>query len=371
MEDTNIKNAGLPVISETVSKRITSLRFLLACLVVMFHNNKTLLFVLSQGGLSFSNSAFLGHLPQFIFQYVITVAPVPLFFIFSSYLSTKKNYPYLVMLKKKFKSLFLPFILWPAIVIVGRIVIKAALILVFPDKVSHEIPFVNEWNLRDWLCAFFGYYFPSYNCGDLCEPFILPLYFIRDLLIMDILSPLIKKIIRLSPVPFFIFLMALFFMNVRPVIVCTNALVFYSLGIYFAEYDFDFFAFADKISWKQLLIFVLIFIGIFIRYKSPYYVVLLSCVILLKISKIIAESSEKTFAVFKYLSGYSFFLYAVHDAYILMIFTSAWFKFVPQNYFTDFLEYFLIAPMVCIVGTVIGIALKKISPKIFYLLNGR
>ena len=366
-----IEQAALPVIPEHISKRITSLRYVLACLVVMFHNNKTLLFIAEPDGLSFGNPQFLGHLLQFCFQYIFTLAPVPLFFIFSSYILEKKNYPYLVMLKKKNRSLLLPLILWPAAVIGIRILAKLALILVFPDKVSHELPFISEWNLRDWFCAFFGYYFPSYKSPVLCEPFILPLYFIRDLLILDVISPLIRKAVKCCPIPYALVLAAVFFFSIRPVIVCVNALVFYSIGIYFAQRDFDFFAFADKVSWKQVLFFSVFSLGIFIFEKKLECAILLSCIILLKISKIIAESSEKTFSIFAYLSGYSFFLYAVHGAYFLMFATKTWFKFVPANYATDFLEYFLLAPLVCLSGTILGIVLKKICPKLFYIFNGR
>ena len=371
MEEREINQTVIPVIPETVSKRITSLRFILACLVVMFHNNKTLLFVLSQGGISLSNPEFLAHLPQIFFQYVLSAAPVPLFFIFSSYLSGKKNYPYLVLIKKKLRSLLLPLLLWPVLVIGFRILLKLVLILVFPDKVSHELPFVHEWNLRDWFCAFFGYYFPAYNRPILCEPFILPLYFIRDLLIMDMISPLIKKVVRCCAIPFMLLLAAMYFLSIRPIIVCTNAFVFYSIGIYCAEYDFDFFEFVDRIPWKVIFVFILIFMGIYVRFHSSDYIVLFSCILTLKYSKIIAEGSEKVFAVIKYLSGFSFFLYAIHDSYLLMIFTTNWFNLVPRNFVTDLLEYFVLAPLLCVVGTVIGITLKKVIPKLFYLLNGR
>lgn len=360
-----------PIIEESISKRMTALRYVLAFLVVMFHNNKTLLFVVQPGALSFSNPEFWLHLPQLFFQYVFTVAPVPLFFIFSAYLTGKKNHPYKILLKKKFFSLFLPLILWPALVIGIRILAKMALILLFPDKVTHELPFVSEWSVRDWFSAFFGYYHPEYNKPDLCEPFILPLYFIRDLLIMDILSPLIKKIIKVCPIPYAILLAAIYALGMRPAIVCVNALVFYSLGLYFTLYDFDFFAFADKVKWKHIVFFALLLFYIFLRSLKPEFLLLLSCIILLKFSKIILEASERTFNFFKYLSGYSFFLYAVHDAYLLMIFTKIWFKIIPSNFISDLLEYFILAPILCFVGTFIGIALKKIAPKIFYILNGR
>lgn len=357
-------------ISEECSKRISSLRFILACLVVMFHNNKTLLFILNPANLTFSNPEFVAHLPQYIFSYLFTLAPVPLFFMFSAYLQYKKNDDYLVLLKKRIKTIFLPLVLWPAIIIFGKILIKLACIAIFPDKVSHEIPFVSEWSVRDWFCAFFGYYFPCYEKMTLCEPFILPFYFIRDLFILIIISPLIKKLVQKAPYAYGLFVAAIYFFNIRPAIVCTNALVFYSLGFYFAEYNFDFFKFADRITWKQLAVVVIPVMYFVMKNNKSEIIILISCLIMLKFSKLFVEKSEKFFATLKYFDGLSFFLYAIHLPYLLMFFTSKWYSKIPVSPVTDFFEYFGISIIVCVTGTIIGIILRKICPKVFGLING-
>lgn len=356
------------VISEECSKRISSLRFILACLVVMFHNNKTVLFALSEGALSFSNSEFWTHIVQFLFQFLFTISPVPLFYIFSSYIQYKKNDSYLVLLKKRLKTLFLPVILWPTIVIGFRILSKLVLIFIFPDKVSHELPFVSEWGFTDWVAAFFGDYFSGKTI--LCEPFILPLYFIRDLFILIVVSPIIKKFVDKFPISYGIFILAVYFYNIRPIIVCTNALVFYSLGFYFAKYDFNFFKFADKITFRQISIVTIPSMYFFIITLKPEINLLISCLIMLKISKFIVECNERTFCFFKHMSEYSFFLYAIHLPYLLMFFTLKWFDNVPRNFITDLLEYFVVGSAVCIIGTFIGMGAKKLFPRFYALLTG-
>ena len=88
----------------------------------------------------------------------------------------------------------------------------------------------------------------------------------------------------------------------------------------------------------------------------------------MKFSKTIAE---KWFEPAKYLAGFSFFLYAIHEPKFLNLIVDLWYKIIPaKNYLTDTLEFFIVGLGSCAVSVLIGIALKKICPKFFYPLNG-
>lgn len=84
------------------SRRITALRFLLAVLVVFIHNNPA------------NTSASAQWVQAFISEGIARCA-VPLFFLFAAYLQAKKADPYPALLKKKAKSLALPYVLWLAL----------------------------------------------------------------------------------------------------------------------------------------------------------------------------------------------------------------------------------------------------------------
>ena len=103
-------------ISEDTSKRITALRFLLAVLVVVIHNNynaKVVADYFAETGetIVFSQSIF-GKWIQLFFSQGLAHCAVPLFFLFAAFLQAKKNDSYSVLLKKRAKSLLLPYVIW-------------------------------------------------------------------------------------------------------------------------------------------------------------------------------------------------------------------------------------------------------------------
>lgn len=357
-----------PLIPENISKRITALRYLLIVLVVIAHNNKTYLFIQDREVFRlFSWETFI-HLPQILNYTFFGQAAVPLFFMFSAYLLAKKNDPYLVMLKKKAKGLLTPFFLWPAITIAFFIAIKAAAILIFPDKVNHTLPYVSEWSLEDWICAFIGKYPRHYN-NSLFEPYIGPFYYVRDLFIFCAISPLIRLGIKKCRLAYWL-LALLLYTRAPAILFGWSGFIYFSLGYFCGMYDVDFFEFADKAPWKALIPICAFAIILTIYYTgtTSALLVLMGSVFMLKFSKIIAE---KWYEAAKYLSGFSFFLFAIHEPKLLNKAADLWYHFIPQkNAFTDQAEFFIVGFGICALGTLIGIALKKFLPKVFYPLNG-
>lgn len=103
-------------IDTETSRRITSLRFLLAVLVVFIHNNFTpenIAKSAAEGGAPVVfNENFLGIWIQRIISGGISSCAVPLFFMFAAFLCARKNDSYKTMIKKKSWSLALPYALW-------------------------------------------------------------------------------------------------------------------------------------------------------------------------------------------------------------------------------------------------------------------
>lgn len=359
------------MLPEETSKRITVLRFILSCMVIVFHNNKTILPILSDPALSFAQPAVWSHILQLIFHFTFALAPVPLFFAFSAYIQYDKDYAYPVLLKKRVSSILVPLFSWPALIIGGRILIKFACIKLFPDKVSSVLPYVDEWSAKDWLAAFFGDYTDVLSGKNfLCEPFVMPFYFIRDLFILVVLSPLIKKLVQKAPLAYGLVLAYMYFTNLRPVIVCVNAIFFYSLGFYFACYKLDAFKLADSVSWKRFAVLAAASFVYVMLTRNTSFCPIVSCLFYLKISRNLLNGNEKLVHALEYLSGFSFFLYAIHAPYFLPAFTKVWFAHVSQNCFTDLAEYFILSAVICACGTLIGILCRRFIPKLFFVLNG-
>ncbi len=124
-------------IDENTSKRITALRFLLIIFVVFIHNNFTAdsiaTSVANGNAAPIFNQGVVGKWIQLFISDGIGRGAVPLFMLFAAYLQAKKDDSYGVLLKKKAKSLLVPFVLWTAFYIVGFNGLKILLIHFAPS----------------------------------------------------------------------------------------------------------------------------------------------------------------------------------------------------------------------------------------------
>lgn len=107
---TNICKNSICLLSEEDSKRITSLRFILMVLIVFIHGNLTPNDAINYYHLDFQQPLWIEMFKNFICG-KISVAAVPVFFLFASYLQFSKGDEYLVVLRKKMKSVLIPYII--------------------------------------------------------------------------------------------------------------------------------------------------------------------------------------------------------------------------------------------------------------------
>lgn len=367
-----MKNNNLEI-SEETSKRITSLRFLLAVLVVIIHNNYNAIEMQSYSFV-FNQSVF-GRWFQLLFSNGLATCAVPLFFLFAGYLQAIKNEKYPILLKKKAKTLLLPYILW--ITIYGLYYTFGMQIAMqfFPNLLG-DVNLENaknnalNWSLLDIFHKVLGYAPNNINPG-----FAGQFWFVRDLIILTIISPIFNFFIQKKPILFFIFLLFQYFFPINLCFISTFGLFFYNLGLYFAKFKIDFFKMVDKIGWLEIL-FVFAFLFVY-KYKFLVeshvvfaFMILAACTICLKFSLVIVKS-QKSFKIAKKLSVFSFWLYAIHMPALIEILKLFWLKFLPmKNGFFCLLEYFGVTILTILISLALGIALKKICPKFFALLCG-
>ena len=138
-------------------------------------------------------------------------------------------------------------------------------------------------------------------------------------------------------------------------------------------YDYKLLEQIDKIRWGEscfLFLFCFVIAHAFNNGIFYWVMVIFACVIFVKLSKLIVEN-ERIFNITQYLAGFSFFLYAIHTPLLDELIKRIWLPFLPmKNTFFSLLEYFGVTFLVICIGTGIGIALKKIFPKLFGLLTG-
>lgn len=367
-----------PLIGRETSRRITSLRFLLAVFVVFIHNNFTAesvaeMFEETGVQMAFCQNAF-GKWTQLFISNGIARCAVPLFFLFAAYLAARKDDPYPVMLRKKAKSLVLPFFLWPVLNIALFVGMKLAVAHLVPVLLARPdvIPQFS-WTAADWLHAFFGY--GDMENGRTFGGYLGQMWFVRDLFILIVLSPLLRRAARSFPVCTLVAVSFFYFCDVRPLIVAAQALFYYMLGFFWAEYAVPLFGIAGRIKWRALIpLYLALWLAtwlVFGEYSPCYwFMVLAACLVLLKCSALI-ERNERAFAVAEYLALLSFWLFAVHEPFLLGSVQSVWLKLLPMTTPARCLaEYFVVTVIVVALGTASGLLLRKICAPLFSVFNG-
>ena len=376
---TGAATARQTAIPADTSKRITALRFLLMVFVVFIHNNYTAKGVAEQFAeygtqIVFNQSAF-GRWVQLFISDGIARCAVPLFFLFAAYLQAKKAARYGTLLKKRAKSLLVPYLLWMAIYGFYSARVRLIVLKIAPQFIRNPAATALSWTPLDWVHKLFGYRLQQ--DGDLGLPELAgQFWFIRDLFILIVLSPLIRFCMKRFPIGFFALVSVPFLLAVPHVfVVRTQALFYYVAGLYWGAYDLPLFEKIDRISWlESTMLFLLTFFVTYCFYglnTTSYWLMgVAACVLVLKLSAVLV-AHEKAFAATRYFAGFSFFLFAIHTPVLNELLRRAWLHFFPMtNGFFCLFEYFGATLLTIALGTGIGIALKKLCPPLFALLTG-
>ena len=367
-----------PLIGRETSRRITSLRFLLAVFVVFIHNNFTAESIAQafeqNGTLIAFNQGAAGKWIQLFISGGIARCAVPLFFLFAAYLQFKKGDFYGTLLRKKAKSLVLPFVLWPVLNIALFVGMKLAVARLVPGLLARlDVIPQFSWTAADWLHAFFGY--EDMENGRTFGGYLVQMWFVRDLFILIVLSPLLCRAARSFPVCTLVAVSFFYFSDVRPLMVAAQALFYYVLGFFWAEYDVPLFGIAERVKWRALIpLYLALWLATWLAFGeySPCYwfMVLAACLIMLKCSALI-ERNERTFAAAEYLAPMSFWLFAIHNPLLNGFLVKLWLHFFPMTTPARCLaEYFCVNILTVALGTASGLLLRKICPPLFSVLNG-
>lgn len=356
-----------------ISQRITSLRFLLIIFVVFIHNNYTMETVAEYEAtgrtLLFVQNEF-GRWVQLLFSNGLARCAVPLLFLFSGYFQGLKKENYTVTLKKKCKSLLVPYMFW--IVVYGFYYTfgKPLIIHFAPSLVGNHEDIFLSWTAKDWFFKIFGY-----GTKDGFPGFAYHFWFMRDLIILVLLSPILKLLVRKIPLGFFFFVGTWYLLAPKIIGISNQALFFYVCGLYWGQYKLPMLEYVDKMSWKES---ITLFLGTFFicygmssRNVTLYWLmVMTACILLLKISQVIC-SDERIYEVAANLSGYSFFLYAVHTPVLNEVLKKIWLRFFPMvNTFFSLFEYFGVTILTVVIGTTLGFFVKKILPRFYSIITG-
>lgn len=212
------------------SEVINAIRFPLIAMIVLFH-----LFPATEKIVS--PFASYNIIATFFSAHGIARLAVPTFFLISGYfffyhLTKWDKTVYAIKLSKRIKTLLIPYLLWNGIPILGIILLR----LLIGMKSGTSLSMVREFcDSIGWLRAF-------WDCGIYKgHPFDVPLWYIRDLMVCSVCSPIIYLLIRRLGLIYVMGIGYLFLTNVWVNITGfdSRAWFFFSLGAYLSLHNLN------------------------------------------------------------------------------------------------------------------------------------
>lgn len=374
------------------SRAIDVLRFPLAIMVVFIHVNPPSTNI-TNADFSLFSAHGIYNLSGILFSNIISHIAVPTFFLISGYLFYKnfKEWQwdkYKSKIKKRFHSLLIPYILWNLLFFSLFILYHAIIYIkngeslnpvfnIICEKSWHIFYDCKEWGTTktDW----------SGNYLRMTGPYDLPLWFLRDLIVVTFISPLIFFLLRKLK---FIFLLLLFVAYISRIWtqipgLQISAVFFYSIGVYFAIFRINMIHLIHKAKNYILPVCLILLIALLIYFggRDYYFQNLYPFFIISGVLSVIyiAYTLVVRFKIKanKHLISSCFFIYALHVApipkikNILQATNSIMHKLIPgQSYAEDIFCYFTFPLLTVFICIIIYSLLKKLMPKMTSLLSG-
>lgn len=350
------------------SKIISNLRFLLIVGVVLIHSGIEMNIPLSQYTVYkfFIEDAIIG---------TVTRVCVPLFFLFSGYLFfaniekfSKKVY--WEKISKRSKSLFIPYLFYNtfAIILFGTIG------LLYPQMQSGATPPVQTWTCNTIISLYWDY---GSNL-----PIVPQFWFIRNLMVMVLVSPIIYYLIKKMGCLGVLIVIGLWIVNVWEFgIPGTMGLSFFILGAYLGLKKISLYNLVCKLKMVGGLYPIGVLFDICTK-QFTFNIYIHNVVILLGlifwifiVGTLLKKGRMKSN---NFLADSAFFIFAMHEPYM------GKFKHLCYNILPNLVDsqlwvqfqlifyYFVIAFIWISILVVLFYSIKKISPKFaIFICGGR
>jgi len=279
---------------------------------------------------------------------------VPFFFMISGFFYFYKlkffNFEiYIEKTKKRLKSLLLPYLIWNIIPLV-------LMFLLMPFIVDTPRWFYYDFTKGNFFNLFWGFY---QSVGDrptdilghsllFTAPYNFPLWFLRDLIVIIILSPLVYSVIKYGKMLSLLVLGAFFYTAIWFNIpgFSITALFFFSLGAYFSILDKNLIAEINKYKtvWYVVMTVTLLLSVYFDRtsYKYLFFPLFRISGVIVTILITSYFINNKKLTVNKSLANASFFLFLSHTVLIQGISKELMKLLIPnKSFYFEIIKYFV------------------------------
>lgn len=309
---------------------------------------------------------------------VFSQIAVPVYFFISGFLFFNKMqkwdwHVYERKIKRRIKSLFIPYVLWNIIA-----VFIASLLLFRNNGWQGVVSFVRENNYLDllWSCQKAG----TNRVNELgiptpmTFPYLIPLWYLRELMVMVLLSPVFYVFLgNLVWGVFLLLISFVFSIGINIPGFLSLAMFFYGCGAFFSMKSIDPSKLFYRYRWIIYLITGILFV-LAIRFYNIRGILYCLFVIVGSISAInIAISSLKKGTIPQKLTSAVFFIFLCHDIYITTISVHITDRLIGSSNSFQLLVGYLLSPLITMsICFIFFIVLKRTFPKtLAFIVGGR
>lgn len=339
------------VIEQGESKRYDALKTLMCVFVLVIH--------------AFSTSIAAVCPPSLAWPYQITFSlsrivcdcAVPVFILISSVLLYAKPFQWWPNVKKKVRSLLVPYLIFNTLWVV-RVFAKHILGEKLGIRAGDDVD-LAAFSLFDWLDAYLG-------LREGYKPILSTLWYVRDLFLLNLLALPIKKLVDRFPMLTLVVLLLLWVCDVKIPVIQAYSLIFFILGYYLVRYDIHF-RDLDRMLNKYLVgaVFLALLVADILlrRQIIPLHRVflLVSVITCIRVSGLLC-SFPKTIAL---IMPVSYFIYLTHR------FVYAIIEVVLPRSMTAYLAAYVCKPAIAL-AVLVGVYyfLRRYLPGLLGVLTG-
>lgn len=357
-----IKDTSQYVIGNTLSNRISLMRGILTLMVVNIHSIN-LVVHFQTGDVSWGNAPWLTTI-EYLLSEVVSRAAVPAFFFISALMLYKKDFLWIENAKKKTRSLVVPYLIVNTFWVVVYFVLQS--IPSLSAYFTMEGYIIRNWDIMGWLKGY----------GFFSAPLVAPLWFIRDLFVLNLLSIVIKKLIGVAPGVFAVILLLFWISPFSTHIFCLNkqALCFWCFGYLCVYYRYN----IEKIDkfkgpWLILVYLLALVLDVELKNYSFNWIIHNTGIIVGVVFWFVYGTTIKKEHIKKIIlliSEYSFGVYLFHQLTLNCI-NKVYARLMPPSSLTQLIGYLLV-PAAVIVGCIAFSAfLKKHMVRLYRVLFGK
>lgn len=340
-----------------LSEAITWLRFPLIFLIILLHCYSTV-------KLPGNHELYF----RFIYPFSLWLGEtgVPGFFFISGFLFFLSQKRYLQKLNTRFNTLLIPYLLWNALLLGFYIVVFVA---GYPQDINGKN--IADYTFLDYIRAFWDR--GSYDSGNFV-PILCPFWYIRNLLIMSVLSPLVYYILKYAR-EVYLLAVAVWWLFTPHNAFIPQTILFFSLGAYFSilgKNPLEHFNRYNKLYLLLCALFALADIVVHTIYVTPVNLQIhrLALIFNLPALFLLADYCCQHGIRSKILPNAAFVVFSVHYPIVVVIRKVCASKLGDVSDLIQIPLYFFCVITATAISMLIYICLENYLPKVKNILSG-